>query len=134
MKMPSEILPESVFTYPCTGDVCAGDTIVFEEAVFEGSFRKPRFAGDRKIAAHVLKDSYGADKQQHTFSLEIIWCRGHDPIAPGKRIRRKGRNVYRNGTKRMPWANEAERGVSLDEKHQRGDKARVARDIRKGVA
>jgi len=134
MKMPSQKLPESVFTYSCTGDVCTGDTIMFEEAVFEGSFRKPRFAGNRKIAAHVLSDSYGEAKQQHTFSLEIIWCRGYDPIAPGKRIRRMGRNVYRNGTKRMPWANEADRGVVLDEKHERGDKARMARDIRKGVA
>ena len=43
----------------CTGDICLGDTIQFTEAVFGGSYRKPRYLGDRTITAKVVNDSYG---------------------------------------------------------------------------
>lgn len=119
------------FTINCTGDVCQGDIILFTEGVFGGSFRRPSHLGDRRITAKVIKDSYGVDKQQHTFSLEVISSDGDDPIATGTKTRRKGRNVYRNGTMRQVWADESQREVSLDEKHERGSMARAARDERR---
>lgn len=115
----------------CTGDAAAGDTVRFTESVFGGPCRKPKFLGEREVVALVLRDSYGADKQQHTFSLRIISSSGYDPLAPGRETRRKGRNLYRNGTQRLAWDNEAARRAALDDKHERGDSARAARRGRK---
>lgn len=131
MNEALNILDASTFTIDCTGDACAGDVILFTEAVFGGSFRRPAFLGERRVAARIVKDSYGADRQQHTFTLEVIASDGCDPIAPGARTTRKGRNVYRNGTRRLAWANEADRGAALDEKHGRGDAARSLQAIRR---
>lgn len=114
-----------------TGDVVAGDTIRFNEAVFAGSFRNPKFLGDREIIARVDCESYGAGKQQHTFSLTVIDSTGQEPIAPGVKIRRKGRNVYRNGTERLLWKDEEKRDQVREEKHARGAVARTARAERK---
>jgi len=118
------------FTINCTGDVCTGDHIRFTEAVFAGSYRKPKFKGERVVEALVVRDSYGEAKQQHTFTLEVLASEGYEPLQVGATIRRKGRNVYRNGTKRKPWADESQRGEALAEKHQRGDNARAAREHR----
>ena len=122
-------MDQSGFTVNCTGDVCRGDTILFEENVFGFAGGKPKPMGRRTIAARVIRDSYGFVKQQHTFSLEIIACEGAHPIAPGTRTTRKGRNVYRCGTLRQPWPNENDRRAVLDEKHARGDAARRVRDL-----
>jgi hypothetical protein len=118
------------FDYHCTGDVVVGDEIRFIEAVFSGSHRTPTFLGERTIEARVTKDSYGADRQQHTFTLEVLSCVGINPVARGKTIRRKGRNIYRNGTMRRVWADEAARIDAENEKHGRGDSARADRAAR----
>jgi len=88
--------------------------------------------GERRIFAKVLKDSYGYDKQQHTFSLEVIASDGYEPLAAETKTRRKGRNIYRNGTYRKLWADEGQRGKALSEKHARGDIARAERAERRG--
>ena len=119
------------FTMNCTGDVVTGDEILFTEAVFGGSYRKPKFLGERRVAARVVNDSYGVDRQQHTFTLEILASDGYSPLAAGAKTTRKGRNVYRNGTTRRLWADEAARETARNEKHRRGDFARAAREIRK---
>jgi hypothetical protein len=115
----------------CTGDVCAGDTIRFTEAVFAGSYRKPKYIGERQIVASVVRDSYGACKQQHTFTLEVIESSGVSPLVAGTTTTRKGRNVYRNGTERLLLADESARRERLDEKHERGNAARARRDARR---
>jgi len=115
----------------CTGDVCVKDQIQFVESVFGGSFKKPKFLGERTIEARVIADSYGAMKQQHTFTLEITGSTGFQALQVGDKIKRKGRNIYRNGTKRAPWVDESARQAALDEKHGRGDFARAARQERK---
>jgi hypothetical protein len=121
----------SNFTIDCTGDACKGDVIRFTEAVFGGSYKRPTHLGDRVIEAEIVADSYGADRQQHTFTLLVLASSGAETLAAGVKTRRKGRNVYRNGTHRQPWANEAARKAALGEKHSRGDDARAARDERK---
>jgi len=123
-------MDQSQFTIDCTGDVVVGDTILFTEAVFKGSWKNPTHVGDRTIAAKVTKDSYGEKKQQHTFTLKILSSEGTQPLIINTTTRRKGRNVYKNGTNRMPWANESDRQAVLDEKHERGGMARAARDRR----
>lgn len=119
------------FTIDATGDACVGDEILFSEAVFSGSYRNAKYLGDRRIAARIVKDSYGADKQQHTFSLVVIASDGVEPLAAGATTRRKGRNVYRNRTMRKRWADEVSRKAALDDKHARGSAARSARDARR---
>lgn len=52
-----------------TGDVVVGDTIKFTEAVFEGSYKNPKYKGDREIEAYIYSESYGKAKQQHSFSI-----------------------------------------------------------------
>ena len=128
--MPEEI-DEKEFPRDCTGDAVAGDVVVFTEAVFAGSFRKPKFQGERRIVARILKDSYGEAKQQHTFTLEILQSDGHNPLKPGSKTTRKGRNVYRNGTWRQVWDDENARARALEDKHARGDAARSEREIRR---
>ena len=118
-------------TLNATGDVVVGDRITFTEGVFGGSHRNPNYLGDREIVAEVIRDSYGASKQQHTFTLRVISSAGFDPVKVGKEIRRKGRNVYRNGVLRETWTDESERDAVRNEKHSRGDAARFARNERK---
>ncbi len=111
----------------CTGDVVCGDTIRFSEGVFGGSYRKPKHIGNREIIAEVVKDSYGQQKQQHTFTLVVLESSGEQPLKVGTKTTRKGRNVYRNGTERLLWDDEAARESVADEKHERGDDARQKR-------
>jgi len=117
--------------YISTDSVVAGDVIKYTEGVFGGSWRRPSHVGDRVVVARVLRESYGEGKQQHTFSLEVVESTGCEPIDKGKVIRRKGRNIYRNGVERLKWEDEQLRQGVADEKHSRGDKARAARAYRK---
>lgn len=116
----------SEFTVNCTGDVVQGDTILFEEGVF----RSRRWRGDRRIIAKVVRESYGQLKQQHTFTLKVLWSDGYQACEAGSTILRKGRVIYGNGTKRKPWADESKRHEICREKHIRGDLARLARRAR----
>lgn len=109
------------FSISATGDAVVGDHVKFERATFTGSFRNAKFAGNEIVQGKIIKDSYGADKQQHTFTL-----RTRSGV-----IRIKGRNLYANGVQRKQWANESLRKMAVDEKHSRGDAARTMRDIRK---
>jgi len=111
-------------TYPIntTGDVVVGDQISFQRATFSGSFRNAKFEGFERVDAKIVKDSYGKDKQQHTFTLEL---------PDGTTTKIKGRNIYKEGTWRKPWEDESLRKAATDEKHTRGDIARTARDERK---
>lgn len=128
----------AAFTIDCTGDVVAGDTILFTEGVFSGfcgrsrfGSSKPKRLGDRTIVAEVLRDSYGAGKQQHTFTIRVLACEGYAALAVNSETTRKGRNIYRNETSRLPWADESERAAVADDKHARGDKAREVRAMRR---
>jgi len=123
---------KSDFTMDCTGDVVVGDTILFTEAVWGGSYPKnPINLGKRTIIAEVMKDSYGKKKQQHTFSIRVIDSWGYDALEAGLIRKRKGRNIYRMGTRRLPWKCREARTITLNEKHQRGNVARTVRKIRK---
>lgn len=126
------VAPDAVFCIDCTGDAVANDRIRFIEAVFAGSFKSPKCVGHRTITGLITRESYGEDKQQHTFTIEVESCDGIQPIAAGTSIRRKGRNLYRLGTLRAQWTNEASRNIAADEKHDRGGKARQARALRTG--
>jgi hypothetical protein len=112
----------SEYTIDCTGDVVTGDEVEFERATFTGSWRRPKFAGMETVRGRIVNDSYGAAKQQHTFTLEL---------PDGTKTTIKGRNLYRNGCHRKPWPNEADREAARAEKHDRGNIARQRRELRR---
>jgi hypothetical protein len=117
--MNNNIPPE--YTINATGDACVGDEVAFERAVFAGSFRRPKFVGTKLVVGKIIADSYGREKQQHTFTLLL---------PDGEKTRIMGRNLYANGLYRKPWPNEKDRWAVLQEKHERGAAAREARQWR----
>lgn len=112
---------DGIYTVRCTGDAVVGDEVRFERATFTGSFRNAKFAGFETVTGKIVKDSYGKDKQQHTFTLLLD---------NGSELRIKGRNLYANGTYRKLWADESQRRAAAEEKHARGDSARAIRASR----
>ncbi|GAB4847009.1 hypothetical protein Ancab_026021 [Ancistrocladus abbreviatus] len=127
------LYPRSSFVINCTGDVCKGDIVLFIQKVY-GRFDKVtqtgRLLGRRTIAGHVVKESYGAVKQQHTFTVEVLWSKGIKKLPPLFPLLVKGRNLYRLKTFRQLWGNEAERSKVLAEKHKRGTVARQKKAMR----
>ena len=117
----SDYAGDSEYTIDCTGDCVVGDQVRFDRATFSGSYRKPKCTGFARITGTIIRDSYGTDKQQHTFTIEML---------DGSTTRIKGRNLYANGVYRKAWTDESQRELALDEKHTRGDRARRARQNR----
>lgn len=126
--------PRSSFNINCTGDVCKGDVVLFTQKVyksFDKMTRSGNVSGKRTIAGRVVKESYGAAKQQHTFTVEVLWSRGVKKLPPLFPLLVKGRNLYKLKVFRQRWENERERLRVLAEKHQRGAAARLVRETRK---
>ncbi|KAG2638409.1 zinc finger CCCH domain-containing protein 62-like [Panicum virgatum] len=125
---PERIYPRSSFSINCKGDVCRGDAVLFKQKVYEKSGKRyAKCIGKRIVAGKVTKESYGREKQQHTFTIQVFWSNGAGKLPPLHLLLVKGRNLYRMMTFRQPWANEAERLKVLEEKHSRGDDARRVR-------
>uniref|UniRef100_A0A0D9XJ98 C3H1-type domain-containing protein n=1 Tax=Leersia perrieri TaxID=77586 RepID=A0A0D9XJ98_9ORYZ len=91
---------------------------------------KGHLCGQRTNAGRIIKESYGTKKQQHTFTIEILWSKGHKPWPPLHPLLIKGRNLCKDKTMRQPWPDEAERNRVLQEKHARGYVARKTREVR----
>ncbi|XP_054781637.1 zinc finger CCCH domain-containing protein 62-like [Prosopis cineraria] len=128
--------PPSSFVQNCKGDACTGDVVLFEQNVYETFSIASRSAsgppcGKRIVAGRIVKESYGAEKQQHTFTIEVLWSKGEKPLPPLYPLLIKGRNLYRLKTLRQRWDDEGARRKILTEKHSRGDVARANREARK---
>nr|XP_048334956.1 zinc finger CCCH domain-containing protein 62 isoform X2 [Ziziphus jujuba var. spinosa] len=124
------LYPRQSFFINCTGDVCKGDVVLFTQKVYEKFdkvTRHGRVLGKRIVAGRVVKESYGANKQQHTFTVEVLWSKGFKKLPPLFPLLVKGRNLYKLKTFRQRWDNEEERLKVLAEKHKRGFEARLAR-------
>jgi len=121
-------------TWIPTLDIVRGDVVRWTEAVWPpdswSSRKPPRPIGTRTVVARVANESYGQKNQQHTFTLIVVASDGCEPLTPGQRIMRKGRNLYRGVVERLLWADEQQRQVVAQEKHQRGDAARRKRQQR----
>ncbi|KAI3915138.1 hypothetical protein MKW98_011483 [Papaver atlanticum] len=127
--------PVSSFVYNCKGDACTGDVVMFEQNVYEmyniasrSATSPPR--GTRTVAGRIVKESYGSAKQQHTFTIEVLWSKGVKPLPPLHPLLIKGRNLYKLKTMRQLWADEEMRRKVLLEKHSRGSLARSNRETR----
>ncbi|KAB5564027.1 hypothetical protein DKX38_004081 [Salix brachista] len=127
--------PISSFVLDCKGDACKGDVVMFVQNVYEKYNIASRSAsgppiGTRMVAGQIVHESYGAAKQQHTFTIEVLWSKGENPLPPLHPLLIKGRNVYRMKTLRQRWEDEGERRRILLEKHLRGSLARSNRETR----
>ena len=111
---------DAMYSINCTGDAVVGDEVKLERALFNGSYKNPKFAGFEILEGKIIKDSYGVKKGQHTFTLLLI---------NGSKLRIKGRNLYKNGTFRKFWDDETKRYDACEEKHCRGNDSREKRDI-----
>ncbi|KAK9067089.1 hypothetical protein SSX86_014414 [Deinandra increscens subsp. villosa] len=121
------LYPRSSFSINCTGDACRGDVVLFKQKMYDS---QRNTIGRRTVAGRVVKESYGASTQQHTFSIEVLWSKWFKELNPLSILLIKGRNLYRFGTFRQPWKSEAERSKVLREKHERGRVARHKRKLR----
>jgi hypothetical protein len=115
---------DDTYSIRCTGDAVVGDEVAFERAVFSGSYKRPQFEGYELVKGRIISDSYGSERQQHTFTLLL---------EDGRKMRIKGRNLYKHGTWRKPWSDESKRLEALAEKHERGETARAMRDARRAI-
>ncbi|XP_031375389.1 zinc finger CCCH domain-containing protein 62-like isoform X2 [Punica granatum] len=128
--------PPSSFVINCKGDACIGDVVMFQQNVYYDQFNlASRSAsgppiGKRIVTGRIIKESYGSAKQQHTFTIEVLWSKGEKPLPPLHPLLIKGRNLYRFDTMRQRWEDEAERQKNLMEKHSRGSLARSDREAR----
>ncbi|KAG2728580.1 hypothetical protein I3760_01G212000 [Carya illinoinensis] len=127
--------PVSSFVLDCKGDACTGDVVMFEQNVYEMFNIASRSGcgppcGTRVVVGRIVKESYGAAKQQHTFTIEVLWSKGEKPLPPLHPLLIKGRNLYRLKTLRQRWEDEWERQKVLMEKHSRGSVARSDREVR----
>ncbi|KAI5439229.1 hypothetical protein KIW84_024857 [Lathyrus oleraceus] len=98
------LYPRSSFNINCTGDVCMGDVVLFKQKVYEKfskMTRHGRVIGNRTVAGRVVKESYGAAKQQHTFTVEVLWSSGARKLPPLSPLLVKGRNLYKQKTYRQ---------------------------------
>ncbi|OMO66035.1 hypothetical protein COLO4_30808 [Corchorus olitorius] len=98
--------PPSSFVLNCKGDACTGDVVMFEQNVYEMFNIASRSAsgppcGTRIVAGRIVKESYGAAKQQHTFTIEVLWSKGEKPLPPLHPLLIKGRNLYKLKTLRQ---------------------------------
>ncbi|KAJ3673655.1 hypothetical protein LUZ60_005647 [Juncus effusus] len=125
--------PISSFIFNCKGDACTGDVVMFTQfcnKLDKKESEKAKVPQTRLVVGRIIRESYGAEKQQHTFTIEVLWSRGKKPLPPLYPLRIKGRNLYKLKTLRQKWENEDERDKVLKEKHDRGHVARVSREIR----
>ena len=113
---------DAEYSVNCTGNCVVGDQVRFDRAIFTGVYPNTTFAGFNRITGTIIRDSYGAEKQQHTFTIEL---------SDGSTTRIKGRNLYRNRVYRKRWTDEFLRDMALAEKYARGARARQARRLRK---
>ncbi|XWS45295.1 hypothetical protein CRYUN_Cryun15aG0124500 [Craigia yunnanensis] len=125
--------PSSSFFINCTGDVCKGDVVLFTQKVYEKFDKVKRHGkllGRRTVSGRVVKESYGKAKQQHTFTVEVLWSKGRKKLPPLFPLLVKGRNLYKLKTYRQRWGDEVERRNVLAEKHRRGKAARLVKAMK----
>ena len=72
-----------------------GQIIEWTEKVFLDHGKNAIFCGERTNTGQIIKESYGEKRGQHTFTILIQASMGYQALSAGKKVCRKGRNVYR---------------------------------------
>ena len=115
------------YSIECTGTVIPDDRIRFTEAVFAGPWPNTKISGTRTLEAAVLASNRNKTGGEITFTLRVLFATGYQAPQRGDMLRRKSRNVYRNGTWRAPWNNESVRAVRLQGTGRQDDRRRSSR-------
>jgi hypothetical protein len=103
-------------------DAVVGDEVRFDRSQYDGDSRKTaKFSGFERVTGKIIRESYGERTQKHFFSLSL---------PDGSTTRIESHNLYANGLWRKKWANEADRGVALDETHELSMAALAAQQAR----
>ena len=92
----------------CTGSFISADHIRFEEAVW----RRGKRIGARLVFAEILEVE--GSEPDDWVTIEVVGCEGDFPEQPGSSIRRKRRNIERNGVTRRLWDDEDARTALAD--------------------
>lgn len=113
---------------PVGNDLCQGDVILFIERVYYTPKRRPadmRYSKlkMRRIIAEIIGDYYDPKNMHHHFQLKVLRSSGFRAPKRGEILVRRGQNIYRHHTLRLPWKDEAAREAALEEKHQRRKEA-----------
>ena len=98
------VYPRSSFIIDCISDVCKGDVVLFRQKVYEKFdkvTRRGRVLGSRTVAKRVVKESNGAAKQQHTFTVEVLWSSRVRKVPSLFPLLVKGSNLYKQNTYRQ---------------------------------
>ena len=99
-------------------DLVTGDKVKIIEPIWPSGppSRTKRPIGEREFEAEIVKDSYGLQSGQHTFTLKITSGACFDI---GSTIRRKGRTLYANVKYIISRAGDYEKRQEL--KHYRAE-------------
>lgn len=110
-KLVSKYDLEKILNKKSTTDVIIGDTVLWIEPQFSGSFRNAKFDGYTFFIGTIEKDSYSA-RGQHTFSIML---------EDGTKTRKKGRTLFKEVCILIERiGNEKD----LQDKHERGAEAK----------
>lgn len=94
----------------CKGNAVTGDYVRFTKAIFSGNYPNSKFSHLEEFEGEIIKDSYGLQSHQHTFTILLI---------SGEKMLIKGRNLYANEIVRLLWNDETLRDEALSNKYQR---------------
>ena len=94
----------------CKGNAVTGDYVKFKKAMFIGNYPNSRFSHLEEFEGEIIKDSYGLQSHQHTFTILLV---------SGEKMLIKGRNLYANEIVRLLWNDENQRNEALLKKYQR---------------
>jgi hypothetical protein len=106
-------------------NIVKGSVLTLDLPVFTGSFRNAKLSHHARVKVVVLKESYGKQAGQHTFTTNIL--ESDDPInfKVGSNLIRKGRNLYPN----LVWIEQPENyeEVAEDKKRRAETQSAMAR-------
>jgi len=78
-------------------DLVKGHLLFYRRRLFNGSYRRPRYAGYEDYIVEINSESYGFNTGQHTFTLKVLMpLENSNEKSVGDKILIKGRNLYPN--------------------------------------
>ncbi|XP_071711449.1 uncharacterized protein [Rutidosis leptorrhynchoides] len=116
LKRFKSLYIRSSFSIDCTDDACKGDVVLFKQNKYgQGKIVRKK----RTIAGRIVEETYGASDKQRTFTVELLWTKPATiKLSPTSTLQVRDSELYKFGTLRQPWEDEAKRPKSLIKKHQ----------------
>ncbi|KAI3726264.1 hypothetical protein L1987_66061 [Smallanthus sonchifolius] len=106
--------PKSSFSINCTGDAHNGDIVLFKEHAYMGGNKGGK---KRTVAGRIVKVRQCESKDKHKFLIKVLWTTPSINNRRPSTLLVRSHNLYKFGTFRRPWRNEANRSKMFKEKH-----------------